>query len=388
MSSKKRTEGDPVKPQVIELGPEDVVVEPIEAADAVAEHDDQARPGTAQATPGARNNDAPRAHRRSSYLFPIAALIAGALGGGWLYRDVLASYFPSPEVTQLVARLDAAEKTVTSANDRISALEQRTGTLQAQINDTSASTSSDLDEVKASSRAAGQRIEQIETALAAVRKQGSDLQARISSIGSSATTGPAVSQVALDELRVRLDAAEKELAAIKSAPPQQSRAAELAKSLTALRQAALAGKPFTAELNAISAALPAMAIDPEMKLLSSSGAPDAAALARDLDSIAGTMQPTGTSGGQESAGWFMSKLSSLVTVRAINETDWQKLASVVGHMAASGNLGEAIQVIEKANGTLPQALADWRDRAARRMKLETSLTKFSDTVMQSLSSIE
>ena len=49
-------------------------------------------------------------------------LVAGAIAGGWLYRGVLASYFPTSETTELSNQIGALEANDKAMQDRLNAM--------------------------------------------------------------------------------------------------------------------------------------------------------------------------------------------------------------------------------------------------------------------------
>ena len=99
--SDQNTPRGPVRPQVIDLDAEEISTERRPAA-----------PPRMRATPpqGCRSPPPARGTQgRGNRLWILAALILALLAGGWLYRGVLADYFPSNQMAAMQARLDALE---------------------------------------------------------------------------------------------------------------------------------------------------------------------------------------------------------------------------------------------------------------------------------------
>ena len=69
----------PLKPQVIDLDAEDVIVDDID------------KPATPPPPPALARKSIPPA------AWLAVALLGGAVIGGWIYKDVLSSYLPSSE---------------------------------------------------------------------------------------------------------------------------------------------------------------------------------------------------------------------------------------------------------------------------------------------------
>ena len=116
MNEENQSGNGPLRPQVIELDAEEIRTEP-----------EATRTGSDESS-GGRDADAPPAARdgtaRRNLMWIAAALILGLLAGGWLYRDVLASYFPSDEMTAMKARLDALETNGAGLAEQIASLKQ------------------------------------------------------------------------------------------------------------------------------------------------------------------------------------------------------------------------------------------------------------------------
>jgi hypothetical protein len=86
-------------------------------------------------------------------------------------------------------------------------------------------------------------------------------------------------------------------------------------------------------------------------------------------------------------GSLMDSLSSIVSIRAIGETDWPGVAGQALSFAESGDLNQAIAVIDAAEGDKPMALVQWRDRAAARLQLEAALAEVSDAVLRQIAAL-
>jgi len=102
----------PLKPQVIDLEAEDVVMEETRASE----------------TP-----PPPSPPRKSG--FPAAwlaiAVVGGAIAGGWLYRDVLSSYLPSNELVTAQTRIDVLEAQSKTLAEQLASIAATSGQLSA-----------------------------------------------------------------------------------------------------------------------------------------------------------------------------------------------------------------------------------------------------------------
>jgi hypothetical protein len=80
-------------------------------------------------------------------------------------------------------------------------------------------------------------------------------------------------------------------------------------------------------------------------------------------------------------------MKSVITIRRIGDTDWPDLAAKCAALAESGDLAQAIERIDAAEGAKPAALSGWRDRAAARIALEAALENTSQAVLRQITSM-
>ena len=83
----------------------------------------------------------------------------------------------------------------------------------------------------------------------------------------------------------------------------------------------------------------------------------------------------------------MKSLSGIITIREIGEADWPAVAGKAAAFAESGDLDQAISVIDAAEGEKPMALTQWRDRAAQRLQLDAAMAALSDAVIRQISAL-
>ena len=72
------------------------------------------------------------------------------------------------------------------------------------------------------------------------------------------------------------------------------------------------------------------------------------------------------------------------TVRDIGESDWPQLAEKAAALAEAGDLPQAIDVIDQAEGAKPASLSNWRDRAAGRLALLAALDQVDQAVLRQI----
>jgi hypothetical protein len=400
MSDQNTTGNGPVKPQVIDLDAEEIKTEPDAPRSSADEDLREQDTAPADQPPPARDG----APRRSA-LWIAVALVLGLIAGGWLYRDVLAGYFPSGEMTAMKARLDALEQTGTGLAGEIAALKtaaegatQSAGAAGEEARAAAQQAQSALDGMGAlDSRLGGldQKIAAAETALAGATADLGQLRKSMSGAVAPASPGLPADTAALAALGQRIDALEKDVASLKSAAPQAasedkaSVTSTLSQALSDLKAKVAAGAPYPEEYDRIARMVPAAAGLETVGARAAEGLPNAEGLTAELRAaIPALPQPEAPPAEDNSYfGTLMKSLSGVVTIRAIGETDWPGVAARASAFAEAGDLQQAIGVIDAAEGEKPMALTQWRDRAAARLQLEQALAEVSEAVLRQIAAL-
>lgn len=370
-------ESGPVKPQVIDLEAEDVTIaEPVRETEA-AEAPEPAPPKPAKAKSGTGK-------------WLALALVAGLAGGAWAYRDLLSAYLPSKEMTALQARVDVLEANGRTQADQIVAIDQAAtaaGKQAAGLDQALKDASALAGEARSGLAGLSDRLAAQEQAMAALRQ---DLDALRQAASSGAAGGGAVDSSALVALGQRVDALEKDLASLKAGAGKNEGAAgtaALSQALSDLKAKVAAGVAYSAEYERIARMVPAAPGLDVLALNADAGLPDAAGLAAELRAaIPALPQPaapaaTATDGYFD---WAWDMLSGVVTIRDIGEANWPQVAEKAAALAESGDLAQAIDVIDQTEGTKPAALATWRDRAAGRLALLKALDETNEAVLRQI----
>lgn len=367
---------NPVKPQVIDLNAEDVT---------------EVKSAAEQPKP----EPAPALRARSAlrwWIIPL--LVLGVAAGGWLYRGVLANYFPTSATTELANRIAAMD-----ANEK--ALQERLNAMVASI-DAANATASHLDqqvkEAQAVMKDSTQKIDAFEARIASSEQIISNLRGDLENLGSAVSAGGAgggtgsADAAALAALGQRLDALEKDVASLKSGavtPGDQSQAAALSQALADLKAKVAAGTAFQSEYDRIARMVPAA---PGLDVLAqhaAKGLAAAAGLATELRDLAPSLptpeQPAPGDGGYLDSIW--DSLTSIITIRDIGTADWRALAAEAAGLADGGDLISAISRIDEAEGAKPPGLTQWRDRAAARLKLEKAVEETAGAVLRQITAL-
>lgn len=400
--SEQTNDTGPARPQVIDLEAEEIRNDADDTAPASAEQKGEAR-DESHAPPPQRHGG------RGAATWIVAALVLGALGGGWLYRGVLSSYLPSNEMTALKNQVAALEQNNSDLAGQIGAVKQSAdGATQAAAaaGDAAAQAADAAKAAAAQIADAGTRIDDANQRFAALEEQLTAARADLDQLRKSMTAAPAAPSApengaaapspadaaALAAIGQRVDALEKEVASLKSgagANPQAGVTAALSQALSDLKAKIAAGAPYQPEYDRIARMVPAAAGLDVVAAHAAEGLPDPKGLAAELTAaIPALPQPAAPAAEDNSYfGTLMKSLSGIVSVRPIGETDWPQLARKAGAFAEAGDLAQAIAVIDAGEGDKPVPLTQWRDRAAARIQLEAALSQVSEAVLRQLAAL-
>ena len=339
-----------VKPQVIDLEAEDVTAE------------------TESPAPDVTPPPPPRRKSGASSRWILGALVVGLLAGGWLYRDVVSSYFPTNEMQSLQARIDTLEANAKTTGGQILAV----STAADQAREIAASLGTAIKDAANAQNGLNARLAAVEESL--------------KSVTSGGTSGGTIDSGALAAIGQRLDALEKDVASLKAGNGTGEDASVvnvLRQTLSDIRAKIATGAPYRQELDRIVRIVPAVGGNDVLNAHADAGLPNAQGLAAELRKNIPTLpQPDKGTSSASSGYWdsFWDALTSIVTIRDIGEADWPALAEDCAKLAEAGDLTQAVARIDAAEGEKPSAISRWRDRAEARLKLETALEEMAKAV--------
>ncbi len=362
----------PVRPAVIDLDAEDVVADTDEV----------------KAQPAEEGKARPPAF--SKLWWPGAALMMGLIAGGWFYRDVLSSYFPSSGLNNATARIATLEQQTRVIADQSAAAAAKSADEVAKLGQQLEGSGQLTRQAQATAAEFGKRLDELDAKLAAV----TDDFRRLKPVPAPVIAGrePAANPEALDALARRVAELEKEVASLKAgAPPsdRSSRATVLSQSFADLKAKIAAGVSYKDELEKVQRLAPAAAGLDALNAHGAEGLPTAQALAEEMEKLIPSLpKPEGVQ--PEAGGYldgFWNAISGVITIRRIGEADWPGLAARAAEVARNGDLPGAIELIDKAEGVHPAVIDQWRERAKGRLAVEAALIDTSQSVMRQLSSM-
>ena len=334
----------------------------------------------------------PKRRTYSRWALPLAGLLLAGLGGGWLYRDVLSVYYPSDRMTAVLERAVALEKSNEALAASLQAIERLANQLKLDV-DALETKSSDAtataQDVREKLKGTEVQVAGLQTGLQQTQKSLADLTQKIGSGVVTAPGGGPVDSGALNDLALRLDNLEKDVAALKASKSLVADTSVLTQSLSDLKAKVAAGAVYDVELARIQRLVPAVAGLDVLAQHGRAGVPNAKGLAAELNLlIAELPKPTiAVVGSPDDSYWTQAwhVMSDLIKIRNTGEIDWSITAAAAAALAETGDLVQAIEHINKVEGEKPPALQRWIERAAARLGVEAALQSVEDGVLRVLS---
>lgn len=382
-----------VKPQVIDLEAEDVTPA------GERENGNEKETSETAFAEAAAPPLPPRVKRRSrgGASWIAAALVLGLAAGGWLYRDVLSAYLPTGEMTAMKQRVDLLEAKNKTLNEQLAAVAQSADAASRAAANAGQEVKSAATDIAALARRAGQTEARMSASDKSVKSAVSDiasLRSTLSSIGSSSPGGTGTADTAaLVALGQRIDALEKDVASLKSNSGKGDKAsvtAALSQALSDLKAKVAAGAPYAVEYDRLSRMVPAAAGLDILGAHADAGIPSPQGLAVELRAAIPSLPKPAEPKPAGDSYWdsLLSSLSGIVTIRNIGDSDWPQVAEKAAAFAEAGDLPQAIETIDSADGAKPSALSQWSDRAAARLKLEAASNALSEAVLRQIAALE
>jgi hypothetical protein len=271
----------------------------------------------------------------------------------------------------------------------------------------------DVDAIKSVENALGRRVDQLESAssvdrqteasIAATKTALQQLEQRLGANEAQSTSRAAAEAAATQKVQqelARLGTAAADLTDRLQALERQLRTqiggertdAALLLALLQLREAIDQGRPFGAEF----AAFAALAHDrPDLAAAAGplagaapDGVPGRSALVKSLAELAGRI--TTVEAVPPAADWrtqALSRLRSLVTIRRIDgapQGEPEAAVSTAERALGRGDLGDAVNALDRLSGANAEAAADWLSLARRRLSVEAALAHLQELLAAGL----
>ena len=302
-----------------------------------------------------------------------------ALGGGWLYRDMLSAYLPSNQQLALVARVDALEAGSKESTKKVDAMFALTEELKAKIGAAQAAVDKGAKQV--GTVAAEQEV--LASKLVDAQQGVDNLKAGLEDLKSHSggVAGVAGAPSAADT--ARLEKLEHDLAALQAAQPKPVDANALMQAFGQVKAKAMTGEAFAELLKPLAMQVPAADGLDGVQKEAALGVPSTAQLVSTLNTVVAALPKIAPAPALAPSSWYSgitSFFSELVTVKELGPGLVADAAAKASAFAASGDLQQAADTLSAVGDGLPPALKDWKDAALRRVRLDAALDRLSAAV--------
>ena len=330
----------------------------------------------------------PRQRGSNILLLGIAGgLIAvSAIGGGWAYRDLLSSYFPSDNVLALTQRVDALDAANKASAQKLDAVVGVTDEIKSQAGAAQSAAEEwkkQLGAIKDAGSAFSQSISELQTAVG-------DAQSQLKALDEKLQAAPASGGAASGGIRAieqRLTTLEKELAALKTGSGSAVDTEALSQALADLKGKIAEGSAFVTEFDRVRRSVPAAEGLDILEKYAGLGVASIAALQSQLK-IAAAQLPKPAAPTQQTdnswSGWFSKLFSDVISVRDQGDPDWRILSDKADAFLASGDLAQASALFDNLSVAPPDSLKQWHEAATTRLQLDSALEKVSAAVLRQI----
>lgn len=282
----------------------------------------------------------------------LAVLVAGAAWWRFAPRD-------------LGGKMPAAPATASSPSiPAPPAAESRLDQLQKQV------------EALAARPDANARIQDLEQRLAAAEQKNAALERQLAERNRDDPT-----------LGARVDGLVRALAELVETREQASAQLNAAAALLAvgqLREAALSGRSFEAELAALRELEDAPEVPDALAANAARGVPTVAALGARFAPVPRAVVTAGEDEGDDMRTRVERWLRRLVTLRPVGEAEGDDAAAIAARAearVAAGDVAAAVRELNALSGPAADAAADWRVEAERRLAVEAALGRLQAAVI-------
>ena len=325
----------------------------------------------------------------------LGVSVVSAIGGGWIYRDLLSSYLPSDQVHAMASRMDGLESTEKTLNKKVEAVVGFTDEIKSQLA-AAQTAAAEVAKLQESSTSVKTSVANLEKALAAANSSLEEFKAQVAAGASVAvmpysnggTAGPIPNPVPYENsaFAARISALEKDVESLKQASQTAVDTTVLSQNLADLKAKIAAGTSYQSEIDRIAVMVPAADGLDFLQSHAAQGLPNALALAAELRSAAASLPKPAPAPAPDSSWWGVanSMLGNLVTIKIAGTEDWDQVALQVAALAEQGDLGAAVTNLTSHEGALPVELQRWHDRAAARLGIEHALEMTSAAVLRQI----
>jgi hypothetical protein len=320
--------------------------------------------------------------RKNRWIYGAAALAAAAFGGGWIYKDVLSTYFPSDQIRGLSEKVLELESKNSALREEVVNINKLAIQLKSDVDALEGkelALESVVDGVRKADSDAAAKLNALEKGLGETRQAVADIAARPLVGTNGASLDPALQQRVLN--------LEKDVASLKVKPAAPiDNTAGLSQNLADLKAKIAAGTGYSAEYDRLQRMVPAAAGLDVLAPYAALGLPDAKGLANELKTMIADMpKPVIPDAVSENNGWWAGvydTLSGLITIKVEGDVDWPTTASAAVAFAEAGDVPQAIEHLNAVEGAKPVGVQQWLERAQARLSVEKAVQSVEEAVLR------
>jgi hypothetical protein len=329
---------------------------------------------------------------KRGWLLGAVGLLAAAVAGGWLYKDVLSVYLPSDQVIGLTERLAVIETQNSTLQTQVSSLDklatQLAGDMDA-LEAKSATLAGLAEDTQRSQGNTAQKLMALDQALAEIKRSVDELASRPAPVAGAA--GTTIAAPELSALQQRIATLEKDVASLKVKPAEVvDSTVALSQTLSDLKAKIASGVGYRDELERIQRMVPAASGLDFLQQHATLGIPDAKGLSAELKKLIPQLpKPIIPGPLPESEGWWAgiySSLSDLITIKVEGDVDWPTAASAAAAFADSGDLPQAIDHLATIEGAKPAEIQQWLDHVNARLAADKAVQSVEEAVLRVIAS--
>ncbi len=315
----------------------------------------------------------------SPLLYGAAALLAASVAGGWIYKDLLSGYWPSNQVRGLSEKISDLESRNTALREQLAGLDKLTSQLTSDVDRLEAKEQELSDFAETAQKNAGETTDKLARLEAGLGETKHALDTMTVQPGTGAAIDGALQQ--------RVASLEKDVASLKVKPTGAvENTAALSQNLADLKAKIAGGVGYREEFDRVERMVPAAAGLDVLAQYASLGIPAASGLAAELKALVKDLpKPIIPGPVAENDGWWAGlyrSMSGLITIKIEGEVDWPTTAMAALAFAESGDLTQAIEVMDKVEAAKPVGVQQWIERASARLKIENALQSVEEAVLR------
>jgi hypothetical protein len=178
-----------------------------------------------------------------------------------------------------------------------------------------------------------------------------------------------------EQLAALIEGMRKDEAAARGAAEVASQTADMARAVSAIEAASRRGGGFAPEMRTLRAQMPDDPSVRQLASISTDGAATVAELRAAFDSAKEKAEAAIPGASEENLSWLNRAFGDAVSVRRLDGEDSapDAVLAKAGEALASGDLVGAVELVNQLEGAPADAMADWTERANRRITLEAAL---------------